>query len=333
MDGIIETGIEWIIAIQSLGGWLELPMKFFTFLGNEAFYFLVLPFLYWGVDTSLGLKIALFLGASNYLNSILKLLFAAPRPYWVSAQVKPLAHETSFGIPSGHAQNAAALWGLIASWLNKPWAWMLAFLLAVLIGFSRLYLGVHFVHDVVLGWLLGYMLLLAFLKFWDPVARWLKGRTLLQQIMIPFVVSLVMIVAGFWATAPLKGYVFPAEWAENARRAGPLPDPASVEDTFTFAGLLFGLAVGIAWTESRGGFQTAGPLTKRLLRYVLGLIGIVILWFGLGQVFPDGETALPLILRYVRYALVGFWVTGGAPWLFFHFKLADPPKMWDDRLL
>lgn len=327
MDSFIETGIEWIIAIQSLGGWLELPMRFFTFLGNENFFFLVLPLLYWSVDAGLGLRIGLLLGTSNYLNSILKLLFAAPRPYWVSAQVQAFSHESSFGIPSGHAQNSAALWGLMAAWLNRPGALILAFLLAFFISFSRLYLGVHFVHDVVLGWLIGYILLLAFLRFWDPVAKWLKGKTLFQQIMIAFVISLFMIAVGFWSTARLEGYVFPAEWANNARRAGPLPDPVSVEDTFTSAGALFGLAAGIAWLASRGGYQTSGPLVKRALRYVPGLIGIVILWFGLGQIFPDGETVVPLVLRYVRYALVGFWVTAGAPWLFFHFKLADPPKM------
>ncbi|HEY3476592.1 MAG TPA: hypothetical protein VGK56_18390, partial [Anaerolineales bacterium] len=63
------------------------------------------------------------------------------------------------------------------------------------------------------------------------------------------------------------------------------------------------------------------------LRYGVGLIGIMILWFGLGQIFPDGEEVLPLLLRYLRYSLVGLWVTGGAPWLFFHFKLARHSKM------
>jgi membrane-associated phospholipid phosphatase len=327
MDGIIEIGIEWIVAIQSLGGWLEWPMRVLTFLGNENFFFLVLPLLYWSVDAALGVRIALLLGASNYLNSVLKLLFAAPRPYWVSARVQPYVHEGTFGIPSGHAQNSAALWGLVAAWLNRRWALICAFVLAFLVSFSRLYLGVHFVHDVVMGWLLGYLVLLAFLRFWDPVARWLERRTLYQQILIPFGISLVMIVIGFALTARLDGYVFPPEWVDNARRAGPLPDPVSLEDTFTAAGVLFGLATGMAWTASRGGYATSGPLLKRALRYVVGLAGVAILWFGLGQIFPEGETAVALILRYGRYALVGLWVTAGAPWLFFHFKLADPPKM------
>lgn len=327
MDILIQNGINWILAIQSLGSWLEWPMEFFTFLGYENFFFLVLPLVYWSVDARVGLQIAFILTTSNYLNAIVKMLFAAPRPYWVSAQVEPLSAEPSFGIPSGHAQNSAAVWGTIAAAINKRWAWVAAILLTFFIGFSRLYLGMHFLHDVLLGWLLGILLLFAFLRFWDPVAAWLKGKTLSKQVTIAFVVSLLMIAIGFLSGTPLSAYVFPAEWAANALRVGPLPDPVSVGGILTSAGSFFGLASGAAWIASQGGYQTPGPLEKRALRYVIGLIGIMILWYGLGEVFPRGETLIPLILRYTRYSLVGFWVTAGAPWLFFHFKLARQPKM------
>ena len=327
MDTLIENGIDWILAIQSLGSWLELPMRFFTALGNEDFFFLVLPLVYWSVDTGLGLRIAFILAASNYLNTIVKLFFVGPRPYWVSAQVQPFLYENSFGSPSGHAQNSAAFIGIAASWIRKPWAWGLALLLTFLIGFSRWYLGVHFVHDVLMGWGLGYMLLFLFTKFWEPVVAWLRTKTLAQKIALAFFISLLMLVIGVLTTARLAGYVFPAEWVENARRAGPLPDPVSYEDTFTVAGSFFGLAAGAAWIMARGGFQASGTLDKRALRSAIGLVGILLLWFGLGQLFPDGETLLPLLLRYLRYFLVGFWITGGAPWLFFHFNLVRQPKM------
>jgi hypothetical protein len=229
--------------------------------------------------------------------------------------------ESTFGIPSGHAQNSLAIWGTIAAGLSRRWAWVVAVLLAFLVGFSRLYLGMHFVHDVLLGWLIGLILLLAFLKLWDPVAAWLKQKTYGQQVLIAFLTSLLMIAVGMIFILPMNAYVFPAEWADNALRVGPVPDPVSIEGVFTSAGIIFGLAAGVAWITTRGGFQTAGPLEQRALRYVVGLIGVMILWFGLGQIFPDGETVLPLILRYLRYSLVGFWITGGAPWLFFHFNL------------
>ena len=49
MDFFLQNGIDWIVAIQSLGSWLELPMKFFTFLGYENFFLLVLPLLCAGI--------------------------------------------------------------------------------------------------------------------------------------------------------------------------------------------------------------------------------------------------------------------------------------------
>ncbi len=327
MDTLLESGVDWIVAIQSLGSWLELPMIFFSNLGNENFFFLVLPLLYWSVDTGLGLRVAFILATSNYFNSIIKLSFAAPRPFWVSTQIEPILYENTFGIPSGHAQNAAAFTGIAAARVNTSWAWVTAILLTFFIGFSRLYLGLHFVHDVLAGWVLGYGLLFLFTRFWNPVAGWLRTKTLAQQIALALLTSLIMILVAILATTRLEGYVFPAEWVDNALRAGPLPDPVSIEGTFTSAGSFFGLAAGAAWIASRGGFLTEGPIEKRALRYVIGLLGIIVLWFGLGQVFPDGETIVPLILRYVRYALVGFWVTGGAPWLFFHFNLVRGSKM------
>ena len=333
MDFLVQNGINWVVAIQSLGSWLELPMKFFTLLGEADFFFLILPLIYWSVDARLGLRIAVILAVSIYLNTILKLLFAGPRPYWVSAQVKAFLAENTFGIPSGHAQNAAALWGLLDSRVNGRWTWLAAFALTFLIGFSRLYLGVHFVHDVILGWLIGYIILFLFLRYWDPLATWFITKSLAQQMMVAFLISLIMIAVGVWSTARLDGYVFPEEWQDNARRAGALPDPVSIEDTITLAGSMFGFGAGAAWIASRGGYQASGSVEKRSFRYIIGLIGIVILWFGLGEVFPHGETLVLLIFHYIRCALVGFWATAGAPWLFFRFKLAERPKIQDVRLL
>ena len=326
MDFLLQTGVNWVLAIQSLGGWLEGPMRFFSFLGLEDFFFLILPLVYWSVDARAGNQIALILALSNSLQSIFKLLFVDPRPYWVSAQVKAFAAESTFGIPSGHAQNAIALWGIMASNVRKRWAWIGALVLAFLIGFSRLYLGVHFAHDVLVGWLIGGLLLWAVLALWDPAAMWLKGRTLGQQVMIAFIVSLIFLAIGVWSAGRLEGYRFPEEWKANALRTGPLPDPVSVEGILTSAGSLFGLGAGAAWIASLGGYQASGPIEKRALRYVVGLIGILIFWFELGQIFPRDESLLSYILRYFRYSLVGFWVIAGAPWLFFHFKLADRPN-------
>jgi hypothetical protein len=96
--------------------------------------------------------------------------------------------------------------------------------------------------------------------------------------------------------------------------------------TFTTAGTLFGLLAGLAWFNHQGGFDASGPLWKRILRYILGMVGVLVFYLGLkvlfGLIVPDSEAVLPYILRYIRYVLVGAWISAGAPWIFVKLKLA-----------
>ena len=324
MQTLIDSGIAFVIAMQSTGDWLIAPMRFFSYLGTEDFFFLVLPLIYWSIDSALGLRVGFILVTSSMFNYMGKLLFAGPRPYWASSHVRALWAETSFGIPSGHAQNAMSVWGIIAASRRRVWVWVVAILLIFLIGFSRIYLGAHFPHDVFIGWLFGAVILWAFLRFWDPVAAWLANKTLRQQTMTALIVSMVFVAIG-WALVSLRSdYQLPISWMENALRGGNVePAPVDPNGIFTSAGTFFGLAFGLAWIVSLGGYQASGPVWMRALRYVIGLIGVLILWMGLGEIFPRGDGLLVYSLRFVRYALVGWWVTGGAPWVFTRFKLIE----------
>lgn len=316
------------IAFQSLGGWLAAPMRFFSFLGSEEFFLIVLPLVYWCLDAALGLRIGVMLLLSNGLNFLFKISLHAPRPYWVSADVMGLSSETSFGAPSGHAQIAAGVWGVAADGLKRTWGWIAASLVVLLIGLSRVYLGVHYLHDVLLGWLLGGLTLWAFLKFWDPLAARLKKTTLGAQILLAFAVSLGMILLAALIAFLLRGFVIPAEWIANAARVSGEPlTPFSLEGMVTAMGALFGLLSGAAWLARRGGFSAAGPAWKRALRYLVGLAGVAVLYVGLKLVLPSGEDLAGLVFRYVRYALVGAWVAAGAPWLFARLQLSGNPNI------
>ncbi len=324
MQTLIQFGISFIVALQGLGDWLLPPMRLFSNLGTENFFFLVLPLAYWCVDASLGLRIGFILITSNMFNNMGKLLFAGPRPYWVSAHVRAFWPETTFGIPSGHAQNAVVVWGMIAAYSKRTWVWVTAILLAFLIGFSRLYLGSHFPHDVLFGWFLGAVLLWLFVRYWDTAVAWIGSKTFNYQIIIAFIGSLVFIVLGLGTTSLRSNFQIPDAWINNTLLIGTdVPAPVDVNGIFTSAGTFFGLAVGAAWIMSLGGYQAQGPLQKRAIRYVIGLIGILILWMGLGAVLPRGDGFIFYSLRFIRYSLVGWWVTGGAPWTFIRFGLAE----------
>jgi membrane-associated phospholipid phosphatase len=325
MQTLIDYGIAVIIALQSMGDWLITPMRFFSYLGNEEFFLLVLPIVYWCIDSSLGLRVGMILVTSNMVNYVGKVLLIGPRPYWVSSHVHALwTSETTFGIPSGHAQNSASIWGMFAVYTKRRWVWITAIALIFLIGFSRIYLAAHFPHDVILGWILGALVLWAFTRFWEPVSAWLLTKTLVHQIFIAFAVSFIFVVIGLGVATLRSNYQIPQTWMDNAMLANAdVPAPLDANDIFTSAGTFFGLGMGAAWIMSFGGYQASGPIQKRVVCYLIGLIGVLIFWMGLGEVFPRGDGFIFYTLRYIRYMLVGWWVTGGAPWVFMRFKLVE----------
>jgi len=73
-----ELDLSWVIAFQSLGDWLVVPMRFFSFLGTEEFFLLVMPLLYWCIDASLGIRVGFIMLFSSGLNLIIKIPLTDP---------------------------------------------------------------------------------------------------------------------------------------------------------------------------------------------------------------------------------------------------------------
>jgi membrane-associated phospholipid phosphatase len=325
MDQILNVGININLFFQGLGPWLKTPMELLSFLGSEYFFLVVIPAIYWCWSTALGIRIGFLLMISSSLNSFFKLLFHQPRPYWYDLRVSGLAEETSFGLPSNHAQSAVVVWGGIAAWIRRPWAWVVATLLILSISLSRIYLGVHFPTDVLAGWVIGIVILVIYLLLENPVKLWLRDQNLGIQILVAFLASLLLILLTILARSLLGGFSVPQAWIENARLVFPESEPINPLSTggvYGNAGVLFGLAVGLALLNRHGGLDPSGPWWQRLVRYILGLVGIVILYFGLKQFLPEGEDFIANLARYLRYGFVGLWVSWLAPLIFFALKLA-----------
>lgn len=326
MEELLQWELAWIAWLQSAGLWLAGAMQQVSRLGNEEFYLVLMPVLYWSVDAVLGARMAAMLLLSNGLNSAFKLLFHSPRPYWIDPQIRALSAETSFGIPSGHAMNAASIWGFLLTRLRQS-GWRLALLvLILLIGFSRILLGMHFVSDVVAGWVLGALLLLLYLRLEQPVLRWAKRMNLGGQVLLALLSALGLGGLVLLAATALNNWQIPAQWLENSLAAVPEEpiDPTSLDGAFTTAGTWFGMFAGISWLFHRqGGYHAGGTLTQRVLRCLVGLVGVVFFWYGLGAIFPREADLLSYALRFVRYSLLGLWVSALAPLLFRRLRLSD----------
>lgn len=327
METIFNLGIQIIHWIQSLGSWLTPFMKGFTFLGNDQFYMLVAPAILWCIDSTLGLRVGIFLMINGMINTALKVAIHGPRPYWFTTDVKVLGSiENSFGAPSGHAQNAVVVWGGLAQGVNKRIGWIIAILLMFFIGLSRIYLASHFPHDVLLGWLFGAVMLWLLLYLEKPILTWYKKFSIATQLVLAFLFSLLLIMIVLLAQLTLQGWSLPIEWAYNAHLAFPSEppiNPLSYHSYLSAPGAFFGLTAGWIWIVKLGRFSTKDVWWKLVLRYLVGLVGVLILYLVPTSLLTDTETLSSYVIHYIRYAIIGFWITGLAPWLFIKLKLAS----------
>lgn len=323
MTSLFPFEINFTLFFQSLGDWLSLPFKLITSLGIEEFYILIMPLLFWCVNSLMGIRAGIMLILSGGFKDFLKIIFHSPRPYWVDTRVKAISLESSFGIPSGHAMDAASIWGSIAASIKRRWATWLALILIFLIGLSRIYLGVHFIHDVIGGWLVGGLLLWGYLSVEKKIAGWANRQSLSMQILLSFLVSVALILLALLARWLVKGWQLPAEWITNATSAGTQPfDPFDLSGSVTLAGVAFGFLAGLAIWVKKYGMPVAGKKSLKLIfRYLVGMVGLAALYIGLKMVLPEEPELLGQILRFLRYALIGIWVTAIAPLIFKKLKI------------
>jgi membrane-associated phospholipid phosphatase len=324
MDAIAQFELTISPFFQSLGAWLTPVMKFFSFLGTEQFFLVIIPLLFWCVDSRLGLRIAVMLILTNTVKPALKMAFHWPRPYWVDPGIKALAPESSFGMPSGHAQDAASLWGLLAVTLRRRWVTAAAIFVILMIGLSRIYLGVHFAHDVLGGWAVGIILVALFTALERPVSAWFARMNFGGKSLVALGTAAVILLIGYGVRLSLGGWSLPQEWVRNAALQWPDQpiNPLDLEGFITIAAIAFGMIFGLGLLLlTRTSLRTAGSWLQRVGRYLIGMVGLLALYLGLRMVFPTEPEALGQVFRFARYALIGVWVTFGAPWVFVRLRL------------
>jgi hypothetical protein len=129
---------------------------------------------------------------------------------------------------------------------------------------------------------------------------------------------MTLIAVFFLTQSYLNDWQVPELWAANAfAKTGQIIDPKSAKDALQAAGMLFGVSSGYALIQNRGGFSTEGTRTQLVLRSLLGLAGLMILWYGLAALSPASG-----VIVCLRAVLAGLWVAYIAPLCFIRMHLA-----------
>ncbi len=326
-EGLLDLSIQLTFWLQGLGTWLAPVMQFFTFLGNEEFFLFVLPVFLWAIDYRMGFRIAVMLMLAAGINDLAKMSFRQPRPYWVNPEVAGFSEPAvGFGLPSGHAQFSLAVFGMLAYEFKKRWLTVVVIITVFMVGLSRIYRGEHFLTDVLAGWIISGILLIVFVKLTEPVGRWFARLGFWTKVGTVFAFSLAFILLMAVVVSVPANYQIPSAWLANAAQAYPEEpiEPLNLSSPITGAATVFGVSLGYFWTQQRGGFKAhKGAWWQRVLRFVIGLVGVAVFWMGLDMIFPGNEDLVSWTLRYVRYALTGLWISGLAPLVFIKLGLAE----------
>ena len=258
---------------------LDKLMQAVTFLGEETVFMAVAIFLFWCVDKWRGYYVLSVGFIGTVLNQWLKLIFRVPRP-WVkdpSFTVVESAKSgaTGYSFPSGHTQNAVGTYLGVARTTKRNWLrWVMA-VLALLVGFSRMYLGAHFPSDVGVALVMGVALVFAL----HPVLERAKQSA---KYMYGFLGCMTLLALAYLAYLLL--YPFPAE----VRIMDPVTQISNYDEglknAYTLLGCLLGLIVSYT-ADRRFDFSEKAPLPGQICKLVLGLAIIIGIRVVLKKVF------------------------------------------------
>lgn len=292
MDGILQWGLDLIISLQQTGGpILDDIFRAITFLGEQEFFLFLAPFLFWCVGLGLGVRATIGYLLSAFVVTGIKDILQEPRPFHLDPSVGRV-EIGGYGMPSGHATSTAFVYSIIAHWAKKSWVWVTVAVLMLLVGFSRVYLGAHFPAQVLAGWFLAAILFAIYAALHLNLEAWLKSLSLIWQLALALGLPIILL----------------------------LIHPAG--DIVAAMAVLAGLGVGLTFLHRYVAFRPDGPWWQRIARFVVGMVVILALYLGLSAIFPAEGEPLYLIFRFLRYCLIGLWMTLGAPWLFGKLGLA-----------
>lgn len=280
--------------------------SFMSMFGEELIMVGILGFIYWSLDKKFGEYVGFNILAVNVLNPMIKNIANRRRPYFDSDRIDCLKLIDSsadkydivaqgFSFPSGHSSGAAAVYPSLAVYKKKNWLVAIAIAIPLLVGFSRVYLGVHYPTDVLAGWALG--IGVVFLM-----------TTLRKVVKNKYWIYLTTIIIG------CAGIFY-----------------CKTNDYFTSLGMLIGFTLGILFDEKVVKFQNTKVWWRMILRVVLGggvylaLNAILKLPMKLimGSEWLETVSVGNFAFRTVRYAIIAWFVIGVYP---ICFKWFD--KLW-----
>lgn len=263
-----------------------------TKMGEEIFFLAVAIIFFWCVNKREGYFVLITGLFGTVLNQGAKLLFRIPRP-WVYDPTFEVVGDakvaaTGYSFPSGHTQNVAGTLGSIAAYKSTKKKTVVCTVLILLVAFSRMYLGVHTLLDVVVSLIFALGLILLLRPVFTDDEKFHK--------FMPWVVA-----AGVLLSVGLLAFVVSIGGDETL-------DPHNYESGLKNVCTLMGCTIGLIpayivdckWTK----FETKAPWYGQILKIVIGLAVVLAIKSGLSSPLTALCAGNAYAARIIRYFLI-----------------------------
>ena len=257
--------LHWLENIRQ--PWLDEVMLAVTHLGSEVAFLVIALIFFWCVDKRKGYYILSVGFLGTIINQFMKLWFRIPRPWVLDPTLNPLEQALEgaggFSFPSGHTQASVGTFGGIAHCVKNKFVKAVCILLAILVPFSRMYVGVHTPLDVGVAAAIAVALIFVVRPF--VLGKNTKVFPLLMAIM-------VALSAGYMCF--IKMYDFPADIDPERLQSG-------INSAYTMAGCLVGMLIVYIIDEKWLHFPVKGAWWAQILKVAVGLLLVLAIKSGL----------------------------------------------------
>jgi len=299
-----DFGVLIIEMLQAFSPKLDLPFQMISFLGDETAFILGIAVIAWCFRKRLGIEMLYLVAFAGSLNTLVKGFFGFPRPFQsYPNRILQLDSIGGYSYPSGHSQLCATFYGYLGYTFRNVNRGVLyatfSASLVLLIMTSRIYLGAHYLSDVLMGALLGIMTLAVYVLLRLRIEEFVQTQRDLKIASLAFLGSFSIVAISTVSTVMTHHSL---EMAGN----GSMP------------GVICGATAGLLLERKRIGFTTEGISNLvRMIRMVVGLLVVATVYVGSAILFEPFEVGFSSIVAdFLRYFGITFAATYVAPYLF-----------------
>ncbi len=261
--------------------------KFFVYVTGYGEMVCLLPIfalIYWCINKRTGEFMFLSLGFARLVNGFIKITACVYRPWIRDLRVTPINNgmktATGYSFPSGHTANAVATFGSFAVTQDKKEKYLKILLwgLAILVGFSRNYIGVHTPQDVIISFIVSVLSIFGTVKLFDIMEKNKKADVWIA--LSGLLISVFITIFAVYKTYPVNFknsdnsitqtiYVTTSEINKETQKKAIVNPKDMVLDLYKNIGYIVGIFLGWIIERKYINFSTEGTVNQKILRFLV----------------------------------------------------------------